>query len=411
MRWNKIIILFLIVGLVSCAAVAAVMPVIPGVSWLPFTHQIKQGLDLQGGVHVVLEAKPNSPDEPLTDDAIRRAVAIIENRVNAYGIAEPIVQRQGAHRIIVELAGVTDPDEAVRNMIRPAYLEFQDMEGNTLLTGEHLKNAYESKNQAGIAQVNLEFDSEGARLFAEITAANLHKPLAIVIDGEQIQAPMVNSVITGGNAEISPYSSLEDAHNMAILLRSGALPTKLEVEEKRVVGPTLGADTLEKSVRAGIIGLIAIVVFMILYYRLPGIIAAFALVTYAVIVLFIFAGINVTMTLPGVCGFLLSLGMAIDANILIFERLKEELWSGKTLGPAISAGFKRAFVTILDANITTLLVAGVLYYFGSGPIKGFAVTLSIGVLASMFTAIVFTRQLLLLVADSRLVRNLKMYGA
>jgi len=382
----------------------------PSVDFFPIINKINQGLDLQGGVHVVLEAQ-GTPEVPFSEDAVKRAVAIIENRVNAFGISEPIVQQQGTNRIIVELAGVTDPDEAVRTMIRTAYLEFQDEEGNTVLTGEHLKNAIESLNHAGVAQVNLEFDDEGARIFAEVTAANLDKPIAILIDGEIIQAPYVRSVITGGKAEISPYPSLTEAHDIAILLRSGALPTKLEVMEKRVVGPTLGADTLEKSVRAGIIGLIAIIVFMILYYRIPGIIASFALMTYTVIVLFIFAGINVTMTLPGVCGFLLSLGMAIDANILIFERLKEELWSGKTLGPAISSGFKRAFVTILDANITTLLVAAVLYYFGSGPIKGFAVTLSIGVLASMFTAIVFTRQLLFLVADSRLVRNVKMYGA
>ena len=410
MRWSKILILLLVVGIISFMSVLAVNPIFPNVGWLPFANQIKQGLDLQGGVHVVLEAQ-ETPEVPLTNDSVKRAIAIIENRVNAYGVAEPIVQQQGANRIIVELAGISDPDEAVRNMIRTAYLEFKDEDGVTLLTGEHLKNAYESKSQANVPQVNLEFDSEGSKIFADVTAANLHKRLSIFIDGVEVQSPTVNSVITGGKAEISPYESLDAAHDMAILLRSGALPTKLEVLEKRVVGPTLGADSLEKSVKAGIIGLIAIVVFMILYYRLPGIIASISLVTYAVIMLLIFAGINLTMTLPGVCGFLLSLGMAIDANILIFERLKEELWAGKTLVPAINAGFKRAFVTILDANVTTLLVAGGLYYFGAGPIKGFAVTLSIGLLASMFTAITFTRQLLLLVADSRIVRNVKLYGA
>ena len=409
MRWTKIILLLLIIGLVSFVAVLTVAPVVPDVAWQPFVKQIKQGLDLQGGVHVVLQAQ-DTPEAPLTEDSVSRAIAIIENRINAYGVTEPIVQQQGSDRIIVELAGISDPDEAVRNMIQTAYLEFKDEDGNTVLTGEHLKDAFESNSQAGVPQVNLEFDSEGSRIFAEVTTANLQKRLAIVIDDVEIQAPTVQSVITGGKAEISPYSSLKEAHDMAILLKSGALPTKLEVMEKRVVGPTLGADSLAKSVNAGIIGLAAIVIFMILYYRLPGLIAGFSLVTYAVIMLLVFAGINLTMTLPGICGFLLSLGMAIDANILIFERLKEELWSGKTLVPAINAGFKRAFTTILDANVTTLLTAAVLFYFGSGPIKGFAVTLSIGLLASMFTAIVFTRQILLLVADSRLARNVKLYG-
>ena len=410
MRWTKIILLVLIIALVSGVAALTFEPMIPDSTWQPIVNQIKQGLDLQGGVHVVLQAQ-DTPESPLTADSVNRAIAIIENRINAYGVTEPLVQKQGADRIIVEIAGISDPDEAVRNMIQTAYLEFKDEDGNTVLTGEHLKDASESNSQAGVPQVNLEFDAEGSRIFAEVTAANLHKRLAIVIDGEEKQAPVVNSVITGGKAEISPYESLTAAHNMAILLRSGALPTKLEVLEKRVVGPTLGADSLAKSVNAGIIGLAAIIIFMILYYRLPGLIAGFSLVTYAVIMLLIFAGINLTMTLPGICGFLLSLGMAIDANILIFERLKEELWAGKTLVPAINAGFKRAFVTILDANVTTLLTAGVLFYFGSGPIKGFAVTLSIGLLVSMFTAITCTRQLLLLVADSRLVRNVKLYGA
>ena len=410
MRWTKIILLLLIIGLVSFVTVLTVKPVIPDVAWQPFVNQIKQGLDLQGGVHVVLQAQ-DTPESPLTSDSVSRAIAIIENRIDAFGVTEPVVQQQGADRIIVEIAGISDPDEAVRTMIQTAYLEFKDENGVTVLTGEHLKDAFESNSQAGVPQVNLEFDAEGSRIFAEVTTANLNKPLAIYIDGIWKQAPTVRSVITGGKAEISPYDSLKEAHDMAILLKSGALPTKLEVMEKRVVGPTLGADSLAKSINAGIIGLAAIVIFMILYYRLPGLIAGFSLVTYAVIMLLVFAGINLTMTLPGICGFLLSLGMAIDANILIFELLKEELWSGKTLVPAINAGFKRAFTTILDANVTTLLTAAVLFYFGSGPIKGFAVTLSIGLLASMFTAIVFTRQILLLVADSRLARNVKLYGA
>ncbi len=217
--------------------------------------------------------------------------------------------------------------------------------------------------------------------------------------------------IPSGKAQISPYESLEAARNVAILLRSGSLPVKMEVMEKRTVGPTLGADSLNKSVKAGIVGLIAILVFMAVYYRLPGLVAGLALIIYTLIMLIIFAALHITMTLPGIAGFLLSLGMAVDANVIIFERLREELWSGKTLRSAIDAGFKRAFVAIFDSNVTTLIAGAVLYYFGSGPIKGFAVTLSIGILASMFTAIVVTRQLLHLVAASNLARNLKIYGA
>jgi len=410
MRWNKILTFVLIIGLVGCMAVLAVKPILPGVDWLPYTSQIKQGLDLQGGVHVVLEAQ-STPEVPVTPERVKQAIAVLEKRIDAYGVAEPLIQQQGTNRIIVELAGIDNPDEAVRNMIQVAYLEFMTEDGTVVLTGNNLKDAREGKSQAGIYEVNLEFDSEGSRIFAEVTAANVNKELAILLDGRVVQSPRINQAITGGKAQITPYASLQDAHEIAILLRSGALPTKLEVLEKRTVGPTLGADSLEKSIRAGIIGLVAILVFMIIYYRLPGLLASFALVFYALLVLLIFAGIKVTMTLPGICGFLLSLGMAIDANILIFERLKEELWSGKTLGAAIDAGFKRAFVTILDANVTTLLVAGVLFIFGTGPIKGFAVTLSIGIAASMFTAITFTRLILRLVADSRLVRNVKMYGA
>jgi len=411
MKWDKILKLAGIVVVVAALAVLAVKPVFPGVKWLPFVKLIKQGLDLQGGVHVVLEAK-DTPEAPVTPERVKQAMAIIENRVNAYGVAEPVVQQQGDRRIIVELAGIKDPDEAVRNLIKTAYLEFKTEDGTTVLTGRQLKTASEEKDpQSGQVRVNLEFEPDGAKTFAEVTAVNVGKRIAILLDGNVLQAPVVDEPIPNGRAQITGYESLEEAHNIAILLRSGALPVKVEVMEKRTVGPTLGADSLEKSIKAGIIGLIAILVFMVLYYRLPGLVADFALVVYALLVLLIFAALHVTMTLPGIAGFLLSLGMAVDANVIIFERFREEMWSGKTLRSAIDAGFKRAFVAIFDSNVTTLIAAAVLYYFGTGPIKGFAVTLSIGILVSMFTAITVTRYLLHLVAGSNLVRNIKLYGA
>jgi preprotein translocase subunit SecD len=411
MKWDKILKLAGVVLVTAAIAVLAAVPLFPGIKWLPFVNLINQGLDLKGGVHVVLEAQ-DTPEAPVTDDRVKQAMAILENRVNAFGVAEPIIQQQGQRRIIIELAGVQDPDEAVSTLIKTAYLEFKTEDGTTVLTGRQLKNATDSKNpQTGQYEVNLEFEPDGAKAFAEITAANVGKQLAIVLDGNVLQAPSIDEPIPNGKARIAPYESLPEAHNIAILLRSGSLPVKLEVMEKRTVGPTLGADSLDKSVKAGIAGLIGIVVFMLLYYRIPGLVASLALVIYALILLIVFAALHVTLTLPGVAGFLLGLGMAVDANVIIFERLKEELWSGKTLRSAIDTGFKRAFVAIFDSNATTLIAAAILFYFGTGPIKGFAVTLSIGILASMFTAITMTRWLLHLLAGSNLIRNPKLYGA
>jgi preprotein translocase subunit SecD len=312
----------------------------------------------------------------------------------------------------VELAGIDDPDEAVNNLIKTAYLEFKTEDGTTVLTGRQLKDAAASINpQTDQAEVNLEFEPDGAKIFAEVTAQNVGKQLAIVLDGNVIQAPAIREPIPNGRAQISPYESLDEAQNIAILLRSGSLPVKLEVMEKRTVGPTLGADSLDKSIKAGVAGLIAILIFMIVYYRVPGLVAGMCLSIYALLMLIASAALEVTMTLPGVAGFLLSLGMAVDANIIIYERLKEEIKSGKTLRSAIDAGFKRGFVAILDSNVTTLIAAAVLYYFGTGPIKGFALTLSIGILLSMFTAITMTRWILHLVAASNLARSNKLYGA
>ncbi len=409
MKLDKVLKLAGIILVVAAITVLSIFPVFPNVKWLPFTNLIRQGLDLKGGVYVVLEAV-DTPDIPVTDDSVKQAMAIIENRVNAFGVAEPIIQLQGSRRIIVELAGVSDPDEAVRNLIKTAYLEFQTEDGKTVLTGRQLKTAQEGTGPGGQAEVNLEFEPDGAKIFAEVTAANVGKPIKIVLDGQVIQAPNVKEAIPNGKAQISPYESLPAAHNVAILLRSGALPVKLEVMEKRSVGPTLGADSLNKSITAGVAGCIAILIFMIGYYRVPGLVANLSLVIYTLLVLLVFAAMHVTMTLPGVAGFLLSMGMAVDTNIIIFERLKEELWAGKTLRSAIDAGFKRAFVAVLDSHITTLIAGIILYYFGTGPIKGFGITLSIGVLASLFTAVAMTKWILHLVAGSNMVHNLKLYG-
>lgn len=411
MRSENVLKLLLVVLTVGLVGWFALKPPVKGIDWLPVTKHVRLGLDLKGGVHVVLQAV-DTPEAKVTPEAMKRVIGILEERINRFGVTEPVIQQQGSRRVIVEIAGVKDPEEVVGTLIKTAYLEFKTEGGEVIVTGRDLKEARESLDpQSNQPEVNLTFNPVGAKKFAEATTENVGRKIAIYLDGKMIQEPTVQEPITNGRARITGYSTLEEAHRIAVLLQSGALPVKLEVLEKRTVGPTLGADSLDKSLKAGAIGLLAILLFMILYYRVPGLVANFSLVIYALLVLFIFIAFGVTMTLPGIAGYILGLAVAVDANIIIFERLKEELRSGKTLRTGIDDGFKRAFVAIFDANLTTVLAALVLYYFGTGPIKGFAVTLAIGVAVSMFTAITMTRWLLHLVAGTGLIKNPKAFGA
>lgn len=415
MKWSKVLSLLLIIVLVAVAAVVSVAPVFEQnktlSNYLPLIKDINLGLDLQGGVHVLFEAH-DTPEARVTPESMQQLKAIIENRVNGLGVSEPIIQLQGDRRLIVELAGIKDPEEAVRTIAKTAYLQFITEDGKTVVTGADLKDAREGKDpNTGQTEVNLTFTPAGTKKFADATAANVQKRIAIVLDNQLLQNPVVNEPIPNGKAVINGYASLDEAHKIAMLLRSGALPVKVTVEEKRSVGPALGADSLAKSQHAGLVGVVAILVFMLVYYRLPGLVANFALIIYSIIVLGVYLGMHVTMTLPGIAGFLLSLGIAVDANVIIFERVKEELRTGKTLRSAIDAGFKRGFTAVFDANATTLIIAIVLYFFGTGPIRGFAVTLTIGILASMFTAITMTRWLLQLVAGANITKNPKYFGA
>jgi len=415
MKWKKILQMIGIVAAVAFFCVLAFLPL-----WgqnerlakhLPVIKGVILGLDLRGGVHVVLEAQ-DTPEAKVTPDKMKDLIAVIERRVNQFGVSEPTIQQQGDRRLIVELAGIENPREAVREMVKTAYLEFKTGDGKTFLTGADLKDAMEAKDpRTGEAKVDLTFNAAGARKFAEVTAANVGRPIGIYLDGQLVQNPVVKEPIPNGKAEITGYESLEEAHKVAVLLRSGALPLKVTVAEERTIGPALGADSLNKSMHAGVVGVAAIVIFMLMYYRLPGLVANFALLIYTLIVLMIFVGMHVTMTLPGIAAFLLSLGIAVDANVIIFERVREELRTGKSLRSAIDAGFKRGFVAVFDANATTLITALVLYFLGTGPIRGFAVTLSIGIVASMFTAVTMTRWFLHLVAASGVAKNLKLYGA
>lgn len=413
MRWSKVLIMAAIILAIAALGITAAvpLPIYKDVAWLPWANQTILGLDLRGGVHVVLEAK-DTPDAKVNEETMKSTQAVLERRINGTGVAEPVIQRQGERRIIVELAGIQDPEQAVIDLIQPAYLEFKNELGQTLVTGADLKNALEARDpNTGQIEVDLTFTKEGTTKFAQATTANVGKPIGIYLDNELLQNPVVQEPITTGKARITGYENLDEAHTIAILLSSGALPVQLDVMEKRTVGPQLGQDSLDRSINAGIVGLVAILVFMIVYYRIPGLIADLALIFYAIIVLAIFIGIHATMTLPGIAGFLLSLGMAVDSNVVIFERIKEELRTGKSIRAAIDAGFKRGFVAVFDSNATTLIAAIVLYYFGSSMMRGFAVTLSIGILVSLFTAITLTRWLLHLTAATNAVKDPRYYGA
>ena len=369
------------------------------------------GLDLQGGVHVVMEVQ-EAEGVRITDDVVVRTMAVIERRINALGVAEPIVQRQGDRRIIVELPGVHDPDQAVETIGKTALLEFKDPFGNTVFTGALLQSASLSYDEFGRPAVSIRLNSEGARLFGELTGrySLTQQPLPIVLDGEVLVAPVPREAITSGEAIITGNFTQEEARQLAILLQSGSLPVPLEVMEIRNVGPTLGAESIERSWKAGIAGFALVVLFMCLYYRLPGLVASVALVMYVVFLLAALVGLRATLTLPGIAGVILSVGMAVDANVIIFERVKEELRAGKRLRASIDAGWRRAFIAILDANVTTLITAFILFYLGTGPVKGFAVTLSLGILISMFTAIVVTRTLLTVLVDRNPDRFVRYFG-
>jgi preprotein translocase subunit SecD len=415
MRWPKVITLVATILIVVIAA---------GILFPLYGDKATLGLDLQGGVMVRLEAPEGTSMEDM-----EAAKSVIENRINGLGVAEPEVRLEGSNRISVELPGVEDADEAVRVIGTTAKLQFVRYDnGEVILEGSDLKRASAGVNEEALYAdekfvVSLEFNSEGSKKFANATNDLINKygkeketradrVIAILLDGQIISAPSVNEPIVDGKAQISGgFMTYEEVQSLATMLRGGALPVDLTIVEKQVTGPQLGADSVAKSINAAIIGIVALAVFMIVLYRVPGIIAVFALLLYSVIVIGMNVAIGTTITLPVVAAFLLSVGMAVDANVIIFERIKEEMRAGKTLRVAVDSGFKKAFTTIFDSNITTLLAAAILIAFGTGAVRGFAVTLSIGILASMFTAITFTRFMLVNLVSSNLIRNNKFYGA
>ncbi|MFC1789576.1 protein translocase subunit SecD [Patescibacteria group bacterium] len=379
----------------------------------------KLGLDLQGGAHLIYEADLSSIAQEDQNEAMNGLRDIIERRVNYFGVSEPIVQIQN-ERLIVELAGIVNVSDAIEMIGQTPFLEFKEpktdyqeiLERNqqvlesgegeledpfqsTELTGKYLKRAEVGFDQTTYSSlVSLQFNDEGARVFEELTEKNVGKPIAIYIDNQLISAPNVQEIISGGKAQITGSFSIEETKELVRNLNAGALPIPINLISQQSVGPTLGKISLEQSLKAGLFGFIAVIFFMIFIYRLPGIISVFALSIYVILMLALFKLIPVTLTLAGIGGFILSLGMAVDANILIFSRLREELRGGQNFSIALENGFKRAWPSIRDGNFTTLIVSLILFSLGTSFIKGFAFTLTLGILLSMFSAIVITKNLL-----------------
>ncbi len=440
--------------------------------------ELRRGLDLQGGLQVLLEADV-PPEESVDAGAMEATRAIIEQRVNGLGVSEPLIQLSGGRRIIVELPGIEDPERAIQTFGETGLLEFIDAgltflpsgtvvrtteevapvapisptltitpttieatptvtpsqvlsptlpisptasptpeepEYETILTGRHLQEASMGFGQLGLIEIQFQLNGEGAAIFEDYTRAHVGQVMCIVLDKQVVNCATINEPIPGGGVRITREGgfSPEEAESIVIRLRYGALPIPLRVETNRTVGPTLGEDSLRKSLIAGIIGLTIVVLFMLLYYRLPGALADVALVIYAAIVLALFKLIPVVLTLPGIAGFILSVGMAVDANILIFERMKEELRLGKGLHLAVEQGFSRAWPSIRDSNFSTIITCAILFwfgsYFGASIVKGFALTLGVGVLVSMFTAIIVTRTFLRLIMDLDVVMHHRWFG-
>ena len=442
-----LLLLFLAVAAIMIAApqyvnggLAKMGFALPKFMQLPFVL----GLDLQGGTHLVYEADLKNVNPADYGDAMQGLRDVIDRRVNFFGVKEPLVQTEeagGHRRLVVELAGVRDVNQAIQMIGQTPLLEFREqrpqdetekilakrkaLEGksqeeaqtvdnwqlaledpyfiNTALTGQYLKKAEMQFDQTTYRPyISIEFNDEGAKLFERITEKNTKKPLAIYIDNQLISDPIVQEKISGGKAQINGEKFTVDyAKQLARNLNAGALPVPITLISQQTVGPTLGAASLKQSLDAGLIGFVVVIIFMILFYRLPGILASVALGLYALLLLALFKLVPVTITLSGIGGAILSVGMAVDANVLIFSRMREEFAEGKNFSQSVAEGFNRAWPSIRDGNVTTLIVAMILFYFGTSFVKGFALTLSLGIFVHLFSAIFATRYLLLLFEGTR----------
>ncbi len=414
----------------------------------PFEKRINLGLDLKGGMHLVLKVETETLDENARQDAVERAIEILRNRIDSLGVAEPVIQRQGEDQIIIQLPGITDRDRALELIGKVAQLEFAlvnpsleltklAMEGNipagyrylevknknqkllvgeTLLKGEEIANASIDFNTEMFGQpiVKLSFKSTGAKQFADITRDHVNEQLAIIIDGVIQSAPNINEPILSGSAVIQGSFTEEEASLLSLALRSGSLPAPMHIEEDRTIGPLLGQESIQSGIYATVLGITLLMLFVLVYYRTAGMVTNIALVMNLFLLLGVMGsfkfllGAPITLTLPGIAGIILTLGMAVDSNVLINERIREELENGTPINAAVSRGYNKALSAIVDSNATTLIAAFMLFQFGSGPIKGFAVTLSIGLMVSLFTALFVTRTLFLLLLERGWIKKLPM---
>ncbi|HBM75382.1 MAG TPA: protein translocase subunit SecD [Clostridiaceae bacterium] len=368
---------------------------------------VKQGLDLKGGVYVVVAIQ----DKNVNADMVDRTIQLIKERIDKFGVVDPTVVKEGNNRIRIEIPGMNDQKQALELIGKTGYLKFTAPDGSEILNGKDIKNAYVSIDSYNKPVVSLEMNEDGTKKFAAATQKYVNQKISIYLDEDLLTDPVVKTAIPDGKAVIEGMESTETAKRIASLIKSGALPVTLKAENVRLIGPSLGSDALQRSILAGIVGISLALIFMLAYYKLPGFIADMALIVYIILTILVFVLFKVTLTLPGISGLLLTIGMAVDANVLIFERIKEELKMGKTLHAALNAGFDRALTAIIDSNVTTIISGIVLAIMGTGPIKGFAVTLIIGVIISMFTAVVVTRFLLGLVVDIKALSKPKYYGA
>ena len=372
----------------------------------PWGEAISLGLDLRGGVYTVYQAEDDgSADFSYKMDT---TVSILMSRLTGQGFTEATVTRQGSDRIRVEIPNVSDPNEILRIIGTPAQLQFVDESGNVLMEGSLVKNAWVDQDENGQPCVSFELNEEGTKIFADATAANLGKVISITLDGEVKSSATVNSVIAGGQGQITGVFTTEEVQSLVSLILSGALPLNLSQLEVSAISATLGVEALDKAVLAGVIGVALVMLFMLARYRICGFVADIALTIYILIVILLLALTGAQLTLPGVAGIILGIGMAVDANIVIFERIREELASGRPLTSSVKKGFSNALSAVIDANITTIIAAVVLYMFGTGTIRGFALTLGIGVATSMFTAVFVTHKLLDIFADLG-IKNQKLY--
>ncbi|MBT9130110.1 MAG: hypothetical protein DDT41_00377 [candidate division WS2 bacterium] len=403
LNWKWLVVLSMI--LLSIIVIWPGDPVSKYVPFLSLEFKPQLGLDIAGGIHIVLEAV-DTPEVKVEEADVKAVEQVLRSRVDALGLTEPNIYRLGGEswrKIIVELpyeevGGIKDPAEAIQLIGKTALLEFKAEDGTVLITGKYLRTARSTTDEMGSPAVGFEFDeararADGQKTFEEITSEHLNKTISIVLDGEVISSPRVESVITGGEGIIKGDFTFDEAARLSALLRGGALPVKVEIAETRFLGPTLGYDYLREVELAGVVAFILVASFMVFKYKHMSIVSMFSLSTFLLFLLAILLSLRATLTLPGIAGIVLSLGMAVDGSIIVFERIREEVMQGRNVRTAVNNGYKKAFSTIFDSNVTTLIGTLVLYQFGTGPIRGFAVTLSIGVLVGLFVTLFVSRLL------------------